>query len=170
MYAKGKTLEEWIKIYEEKTEDEFNLPKDFRLFYLAERGFASMKLDLEGKMVIVYQVCGDGKFWRDFAELAFAGPFGLDAVCSICTREIYPYIRAFNWEIIEKQEKKPLEYRFLCRDSIGRPILITHIEVNEKTLLPKYWVSHYVNELAPDSIEKFMKKHSVKHKEEVHAE
>lgn len=99
---KAHSLKEWIKIYEEKTGDNFGVPNGYRLFYMAERGFASMKPDLKTRLMVVYQVCGDGKFWRDYAELTFAVPMGLDAVCTICTRPIRPYIRGFGWEILDE--------------------------------------------------------------------
>lgn len=44
---KAHSLKEWIKIYEEKTGDNFGVPNGYRLFYMAERGFASMKPDLK---------------------------------------------------------------------------------------------------------------------------
>ena len=125
---KAHSLKEWIKIYEEKTGDNFDLPEDYRLFYMAERGFASMKPDLKTRLMVVYQVCGDGKFWRDYAELTFAVPMGLDAVCTICTRPIRPYIRGFGWEILDEQCKDG-QCRFLCQDSTGRAVMITHKDV-----------------------------------------
>lgn len=141
---KPKSLQEWVKIYEEKTGDRAELPYGYRLLYLAERGFASMKPDIEGKMMIVYQVCGDGKFFRDYAELT-AAAMGLDCVATICTRAIRPYIRSFGWQILSEQCIKD-QHRFVCQDSIGRKIVITHKDINEKTGEPEYWVTHYLNE------------------------
>lgn len=142
----GKTLKEWIKIYEEKTGDRAELPKDYRLFYLAERGFAIMKPDTEGKIMTVYQTCGDGKFWRDMAEL-YACALGLECVATICTRPIKAYIRAFGWEIL-KEKCVDGRYRFCCQDGIGRKIIITHRNDGEDGKLPEYWVTQYLNEKA----------------------
>ena len=62
------TLAEWIAKYEQKTNDRFE-PKDgFKLFYLPERGFCELRIDQDQQMVLLWQVCGDGRFWRDFAE------------------------------------------------------------------------------------------------------
>lgn len=141
---KPKSLQEWIKIYEAKTGDKAELPYGYRLLYLAERGFASMKPDIEGKMMIVYQVCGDAKFFRDYAELMAAG-MGLDCVATICTRAIHPYIRSFGWQLLETQCING-QYRFVCQDSIGRKIIITHKDINETTGKPEYWVTQYLNE------------------------
>lgn len=154
------SLKEWIKIYEDKTGDTFGVPEGYRFFYMAERGFASMKPDFKTRLMVVYQVCGDGKFWRDFAELAFAVPLGLDAVCTICTRPIKPYIRGFGWEILDEQQKGG-QYRFLCQDSSGRPVMITHKDV-QPSGLPEYWVTHYCHKRrAAATIEEFLKEDEV---------
>lgn len=156
---KAHSLKEWIKIYEEKTGDNFGVPNGYRLFYMAERGFASMKPDLKTRLMVVYQVCGDGKFWRDYAELTFAVPMGLDAVCTICTRPIKPYIRGFGWEILDEQHKNG-QYRFLCQDSTGRAVMITHKDVQENGL-PEYWVTHYCQRKAAATIEEFLREDEV---------
>lgn len=154
------SLKEWIKIYEDKTGDTFGVPEGYRFFYMAERGFASMKPDFKTRLMVVYQVCGDGKFWRDFAELTFAVPLGLDAVCTICTRPIKPYIRGFGWEILDEQCKDG-QYRFLCQDSSGRPVMITHKDV-QPSGLPEYWVTHYCHKRrAAATIEEFLKEDEV---------
>lgn len=152
---KGKSLKEWIEIYEKKTNDKVAILPGYRLFYLAERGFATMKLDEEGKMVIVYQVCGDAKFWRDFAELVGA-TFGCNCVATICTRHIEPYIRGFGWEILEREEVDG-RYRYWCQDSIGRLIIITYKHTDEETGEPAYWVTHYFNTKATSPMIEEMK-------------
>lgn len=158
--ATAHSLKEWIKIYEDKTGDTFGIPEGYRFFYMAERGFASMKPDFKTRLMVVYQVCGDGKFWRDFAEMTFAVPLGLDAVCTICTRPIKPYIRGFGWEILDEQCKDG-QYRFLCQDSSGRPVMITHKDVQENGL-PEYWVTHYCHKRrAAATIEEFLKEKEV---------
>ena len=158
--ATAHSLKEWIKIYEDKTGDTFGVPEGYRFFYMAERGFASMKPDFKTRLMVVYQVCGDGKFWRDFAELTFAVPLGLDAVCTICTRPIKPYIRGFGWEILDEQCKDG-QYRFLCQDSSGRPVMITHKDV-QPSGLPEYWVTHYCHKRrAAATIEEFLKEDEV---------
>jgi hypothetical protein len=146
----AKTLQEWIDFYEQKTGDKFSVPKGYGLNYLAERGFALMKLDYERKMVVVYQVCGDGKFWHDYAELYAAGA-GLECVATMCTRSIRPYIRAFGWKIAKeyhcinnKSNPGKVESRYLCSDSIGRPIVITLCGYEDNGN-EDYWVTHYLN-------------------------
>lgn len=148
---RGKSLKEWLSIYENKTGDRAELPYGYRLCYLAERGFASMKPDIEGKMMVVYQVCGDGKFWRDYAEMMAAG-MGLDCVGTICTRAIEPYIRSFGWEILSKTEING-QRRYRCQDSIGRLIICTYkCDGDKEGMPPHYWVTHYLNKKATESV------------------
>lgn len=146
---KARVLRDWIKLYESKTKDRADLPAGYRLFYLAERGFASMKPDIKGKMMLVYQVCGDIKFWHDFAELR-ASEAGLDKLCTICTRHIKPYIRNFGWEILTEQCVNG-QYRFFCQDEMGRKVIITHKGLDDNTHEPVYWVTHYLTEKATAS-------------------
>lgn len=152
----SRTLGEWIKLYEEKTGDKVDLPKDYRLFYMAERGFAQMKPDDEGKMLIINHVCGDGKFWHDVAELV-AVQHGLTCLGTLCTRRIKPYIRAFGWKIEKRfcfisPDSNPgkVEYRYLCRDGIGRAVVITESGIDEKGN-ENYLVTHYLQQgVEPD--------------------
>lgn len=146
---KGKSLKQWVKLYEEKTKDRVELPYGYRLCYLAERGFCMLKPDVEGKMMVVYQVCGDGKFWRDYAEL-MAAAMGLECVGTICTREIEPYIRSFGWEILSMSEING-QRRYRCQDSIGRLIVCTYKSESDKEgNPPHYWVTHYLNKKATE--------------------
>lgn len=153
---KGKSLKEWVDIYEQKTGDKAELPEGYRLFYLAERGFASMKPDEEGKMMIIYQVCGDAKFWRDYAEL-IGSTAGFNCVASICTRHVEPYIRCFGWETLEREEVNG-HYRYWCQDSIGRLAILTYKHTDSETGEPVYWVTHYFNTKATSPMIEDMKK------------
>ncbi len=154
---KGKSLKDWIELYENKTGDRAELPAGYRLFYLAERGFASMKPDFEGKMMIVYQTCGDAKFWRDFAEL-HSSIAGFECIATICTRHIEPYIRGFGWEVIEKEDVDG-KYRYWCQDSIGRLVICTYKNDDEVTGEPNYWVTHYLNtKVTSPSVERMKEK------------
>lgn len=147
---KGKSLREWIDIYEKKTEDKFGVPEGFRLIYLAERGFAQYKLDINGKLIMVAQLCGDAKFWKDFLEMTYAH-VGFDAIGTLCTRHIKPYIRGFGWDILTEQVKDG-QQRFLCQDSIGRKVVATEYGKNEKGE-PQFLVVHYFKEKAVTSLD-----------------
>lgn len=152
---KGKSLKEWIEIYEKKTNDKAELPEGYRLLYLAERGFASIKPDVEGKMMLIYQVCGDAKFWRDHIELITCNA-GFDCVASICTRHVEPYIRCFGWEILEREEING-QFRYWCQDSIGRLAILTYKHTDAETGEPVYWVTHYFNAKATSPMIEAMK-------------
>lgn len=151
---KGLSLASWVEIYEKKTGERADFPEGYRLFYLAERGFALMKPCPEDKMMIIYEVCGDAKFFRDLAEI-YACSMGLEYISTICTRHIKPYIRAFGWKILEQQEKDG-QYRFICSDSIGRLVIITHMCINDVTQEPQYHVTQYLNVKATTDIDEFL--------------
>lgn len=148
---KGLSLAAWIEIYEKKTKDKADIPEGYQLLYMAERGFAVIKPDLEGKMMIVYETCGDAKFWRDVCELMCCS-MGLEYIATICTRHIKPYIRSFGWEIL-KEECRNGHYRFICQDSIGRLVVITHKDISDTTGEATYWVTQYLNKKASTSLE-----------------
>lgn len=143
---KGKSLKEWIEIYEAKTGDKAEIPFGYQISYLAERGFCIYKPDKERDIIVVYQTCGDGKFWRDCMELK-ACVLGINCIGTICTRPIKPYIRAFGWEILKEFEVDVSKRRFICQDSIGREVIITFKDFNDKGD-PEYWVTHYLNKKA----------------------
>lgn len=140
---KGRSLEDWIELYEEKTGDKAAWLDGYRLFYMAERGFATMKPDIEGKLMIVHMTCGDGKFWRDYAEMRGL-ELGLEAVGTICTRPILPYIRSFGWEILRDEEVDG-KHRYWCQDSIGRKVICTYMCEGDEGQPPQYWVVSYFN-------------------------
>lgn len=140
---KGKSLKEWVELYETKTKEKAEVLEGYRLFYVATRGFCTMKPDSESKMLIICQICGDLKFWLDYAELQ-AAAMQLDCVASVLIRHVEPYIRDFGWEILEKEDVNG-HYRYWCQDNIGRLAIVTHKGYNEETKTAEYWVTHYFN-------------------------
>ena len=98
----GKTLGEWIEIYEKKAQVKYETPDErVRRFYFADRGFA--EIGATEKMVIIHQMCGDAKFWKQVAE-ALAMERGIKHLGTWCIRKIEPYIRFFNVEIEKVEE------------------------------------------------------------------
>lgn len=142
--SKPMLLEEWVKKYEEKTNDKFMLPKGFQLCYLPERGFCQFKIDKEGKMLMIYQTCGDARFWHDVGEL-ICHMNGLNCIGTICTVHFEAYARIFGWAI-ENVENVNNQKRYTLKDSIGRKLIATHKHFDEKTGEPCYWVTHYLHE------------------------
>ena len=99
---KGKTLEEWIKFYEEKSHVKYQPPdKRVRRFYFADKGFAEIGTSKD--MVIIHQLCGDAKFWKQVAEV-LAMERGINHLGTWCIRNIEPYIRFFEVEIIKTED------------------------------------------------------------------
>ena len=86
----SKTLEEWIELYNKKVPGGFKRDKRFTLFYLAEKGFAEIRVS--DTTIIIWQTCGELKFWRFFAE-TLARKLGYKSLETFFVRPIKPYIR-----------------------------------------------------------------------------
>lgn len=140
--SNAKTLEEWVELYTRKTGDKVDVPKGFSVNFLEERGFALIKAVPKDKMVMIYHMCGDARFWRDMAELA-AVQSGMRYLAAICTRNIEAYIKFWHWTIKEQQEIDG-QKRFICIDTLGRYVVITRKGFNDKTGEPDYWVTQYL--------------------------
>ncbi len=108
----SRTLEEWIALYNKKNYEEFKRDEKFGLFYLPEKGFAEI-VDT-GQMIIVNQMCGEFKFWRDVAE-NLSRHRGYKVAGTICIRPILPYIRLAGFKI-DRIEKTNLGDRYFCTD------------------------------------------------------
>ena len=130
-------LDEWVKLYENKTKEKFEPHPGFKLFYLPDRGFCEYRVTED--MVMIYQLSGDGKFWRDYglllAELTKCKKLG-----TICIRDnIKAYIRFWGYTI-DKEEVLPdglVRYHCKHKDT-GKPGLCSPAwEDNNK-------VSYYV--------------------------
>lgn len=93
------TLGEWIQLYEKKTSSTFKPHPDFQLFFFPERGFCEIALEPKTKMVMAYQLCGDGHFWKRVLE-AFAMAAGYEHCGAICIRHVKPYMRFFGFRIL----------------------------------------------------------------------
>ena len=141
-YTTPHTLEEWIQFYEEKSKEKFEVPKGFLFQWHPYRGFSVMMPDKEGKILMIYSTCGDGRFWRDVAEM-LALNNGMTKLMTICIRKIEPYIRFWHWKINNVQEING-QKRYFCTDDLGRNVLITHRGVNTETNLPTYVVTQYL--------------------------
>lgn len=141
-YSKPRTLQEWVRFYEEKSKEKFEVPDGFLFQWLPTRGFSLVKPDIEGGILMIYSTCGDGKFWRDVAEM-LALNNGMTKLMTICIRKIEPYIRFWHWKIDKVQEVNG-QKRYFCTDELGRNVLITHRGVNTETNLPTYVVTQYL--------------------------
>lgn len=115
----GKTLQEWLDIYSKKTGDTVVLNDPARhLFYLPERGFCQLSLDFKKSRLIIWEVCGDGKFWHDFALMEADGQ-GLSSMCTTTTRNIRAYLRWLGGKDLHYGLIKNI---LICHDAYGRLI------------------------------------------------
>ena len=157
-YSKPRTLEEWVQFYEEKSGEKLEVPKGFLFHWMPTRGFSVMKPDMQGKILMIYSTCGDGKFWRDVGEM-LALNNGMTKLMTICIRKIEPYIRFWHWKITKVQDVNG-QKRYFCIDELGRNVLITHRGVNKNTGQPTYSVTQYlIQGEGPTFIEKSGDKH-----------
>ncbi len=107
-----RTLEQWIALYNKKIPEGFKRDKRFELFYLPAKGFAEV-MD-SGKMVVVNQLCGEFKFWRNLAE-RIARRLGYKVAGTICIRNIEAYIRMAGFVPFHIEDTAQ-GYRYFCRD------------------------------------------------------
>lgn len=110
--AEKKTLEEWIAFYEQKTGTKFKAEPRCRLVWFPDRGFAEFAV--ANNMIIIHQLCGDAKFWKQVAEV-LAMEHDLHHLGTWCIREIEPYIKFFNAEIEHVEELPDGLKRYHCR-------------------------------------------------------
>ena len=137
------TKEDYDRRYHAKTGDDPTPPHGFTCSYLPERGWCHHRLDNEAKLLFIWSVSGDGRFWRDWAR-ATAALCDCRAIVTICTRPILPYIRLWHWHI-DRTETKNGHHRYHCRTADGRPVLITHKHTDPDGQIA-YWVTEYLTE------------------------
>lgn len=145
--ANARTFEEWMALYKQKTGDYVSVPPGFTLNFLEDRGICVMKPEADTGIFVIYDLCGDAKFWRDLAEL-YCRQNGLKCISTICTRRIRPYIRFWGWKIIKEQHINGQE-RYICKDKLDRYVVITFKGINEISHRPDYWVTEYMGHEAP---------------------
>ena len=65
-------------------------------------------------MIIIHQLCGDAKFWKQVGEV-LAIEHDLRHLGTWCIREIEPYIKFFNAEIERVEDLADGLKRYHCR-------------------------------------------------------
>ena len=111
------TIEEYIELYEKKAGEKFEPQEGYKLFFLPERGFCQMRVD--GELLIVRQVCGDGQFWFDHSEL-LASIVGCKAVGTLALRKnILAYIRHWGYRIDRAEDLPGGLKRYYCTRKDG---------------------------------------------------
>lgn len=109
----SKTFEDWVKEYENKTGEKYEVDERFRTFFEPEKGFAQMTET--ASMIVVNQCCGDAQYWKGKAE-ELAKEKGKSHLGTWCIREILPYIKLFGYEIEKIEELPEGMKRYHCRN------------------------------------------------------
>lgn len=134
-----KDLLQWINEYKAKTGEEFYFLPKFTTWYLPDRGFCQWTALDDDKTIVVWNLCHDGRFWRDALECV-AMQFGYDRIMTTCILPIKAYIRYWGWEIMQDFEKDGM-HRYICRDKVGREIVCTPKKINDDNTI-SYFVAH----------------------------
>lgn len=142
--TKSKSLQEWVDMYERKTGEKVILPPGFVMYWLPKRGFAQFKVDKEGSILMIHMVCGDIHYWHDTA-LLMCMQNDIDHISTVCTRDVYAYMRMFGWNVVEEFDKDG-DKRFICRDEAGCKVIITQRTRADDGKSHTYWVTHYLKE------------------------
>lgn len=95
-------FQEWVKIYEKKTGDKHKSPNGAQTVWDERRGYAQFLLSADHKVLTVEEVCGDGKFWSEWA-INFCREHNISRVCTTFTRKLMPYFRSLGAKIIKKE-------------------------------------------------------------------
>lgn len=98
----NKTLEQWIERYNKKIPEGFKRDERFTLFYLPDKGFC--ELTATDKIVVIGQVSGDGRFWKEFADNV-ARHLGLKVCGCYCWRDsTHSWARLFGFKVDKVDE------------------------------------------------------------------
>ena len=117
------SIEDWKKLYEEKTGDKYETDKSFLEMYLPERGLCQMTAT--EKMVVVGSMSGDGKFWRDVAEI-LARIMGKKMLGTLCVRQNpEAYMRLFGYKLTKKTRNPDGREKYYGMNQQGQHILIS---------------------------------------------
>ena len=119
----SKTYEEWVAFYEKKTGEKFERGGGYATFFFPDRGFCEMKATRD--MIIVNQLVGDGKFWRQVAEV-LAKERGYHHLGTwAIRRNILAYIRFWGFYVERIEELPDGKKRYFCKDKEGKKGLVS---------------------------------------------
>lgn len=114
----GKTLDEWIAAYNRKAPEPFKRDERFSFFYRPDKGFA--EIGQTDDMVIIRQLSGDGRFWKDKAS-EMARKVGLKMGGTWFVRQnIMAYIRLFGFRVVATEELPDGLKRYHCETKDGK--------------------------------------------------
>jgi hypothetical protein len=117
------TKAEWIKKYEEKTGDMHELLPGYTEQYLPDRGYCQYGVDTKNNSLVIYETCGDGKFWYDVG-LLICSEKRLNRLITIVTRDIRAHLRFFGGKVEKENVAADGSYRISGINHIGRPFFV----------------------------------------------
>lgn len=112
------TIDEWIALYEKKTDSTFKPHPNFKLLYFPERGFCEVAFEPKTEMVMAYQLCGDGRFWKRVID-SLAMVAGFKHCGAILIRRVKAYIRLFGFHIVREEKLVDGTSIYYCEDKQG---------------------------------------------------
>jgi len=116
-----RTLKEWFEYYEKhnRLPDGFNsaghYPVGAALYWDKNKGYTVLIRDEETKMMVMWETCGDLKYWVEFAKNA-ARDFNYETVGSRVGRNILAYLRALGVAIVKIHTNEDGLSRYICKD------------------------------------------------------
>lgn len=131
MKEEARTFDKWKEIYKEKTGKDFIRAEAFKLFYFPEKGFC--EIGILKDMVVAYQLCGEGWFWRRVLEI-LAVSLNMTHCGTICIRHIKPYIRFWGYKIERTEETEDGKHKiYHCKNSEGKYLKCSPAWVDNET-------------------------------------
>lgn len=112
------TFDKWKALYEKKTRNKFKFHPSFQFLFFSERGFCEVALEPHTQMVMAYQLCGDGRFWKHVID-SIAIMAGYEHGGAICIRHIKPYIRFFGFHIVKEEQTSDGVPIYYCENAEG---------------------------------------------------
>lgn len=138
------TIDEWIALYEKKTDSTFKPHPNFKLLFFPETGFCEVAFEPKTEMVMAYQLCGDGRFWKRVLD-SLAMVAGFKHCGAICIRHVKPYIRLFGFHITREEKLADDTFIYYCEDTQGNHARLAPAWKNEDGTY-SYYVTWEVKE------------------------
>lgn len=142
------TKDEWIKKYEEKTGDKHELLPGYNEQYLSDRGYCQYGIDTENGSLVIYETCGDGKFWYDVG-LLICKEKKLQRLITLVTRPIKAHLRFFGGKIQNETVAEDGSYRISGVNHNGRPFTVFPAWFDNKKNIYAYYL---ITEVGDDSV------------------
>ena len=135
----NKTFEDYVARYEKKTQGKFERNEDLNIYFLPDKGFC--EIGVKENKIKVGAVCGDGKFWCNFAnEIARRMDLKLGTV--YFSRQMpKAYIRLLGFKIVEEKENSQGTKDFICVNDEGKnaTVIPAYKDKNDNEIYRVLW-------------------------------